>query len=125
MFNKEIFFDLELVFLAIKERRFAKRVTKRLLQSYSEVNAEKHDLSNQELYREVLLHTHQVDPLDVGRVLKQAEDSVDAWTAYGRKGLGLREVAHFFVMTQHQATGHKGTVVSFGEIVDSLIPENL
>jgi hypothetical protein len=125
MFNKEIFIDLELVFLAIKERRFAKRVTKRLLQSYSAVSAEKPDLSNQALYREVLLHTQQVDPPDVGRVLKQAEDSVDAWTAYGREGLGLREVAHFFVMTQHQAAGHKGTVVSFGEIVNSLIPENL
>jgi hypothetical protein len=125
MFNKEIFIDLELVFLAIKERRFAKRVTKRLLQSYSAVSAEKPDMSNQALYREVLLHTQQVDPPDVGRVLKQAENSVDAWTAYGREGLGLREVAHFFVMTQHQAAGHKGTVVSFGEIVNSLIPENL
>jgi hypothetical protein len=125
MFNKEIFIDLELVFLAIKERRFAKRVTKRLLQSYSAVSAEKPDLSNQALYREVLLHTQQVDPPDVGRVLKQAENSVDAWTANGREGLGLREVAHFFVMTQHQAAGHKGTVVSFGEIVNSLIPENL
>ena len=113
------------MFLAVKEKRFAKRVIKRLLEAYSAVSADNPDLSDKALYREVLLHTQQVDPLRVDQLLLQAEDSIDEWTAPGRDELGFREIAHFFVLTQYQATGHKGTVVSFGEIVDSLIPAEL
>jgi|GEM_PF-1254960 len=113
------------MFLAIKERRLAKRVTRRLFKSYSAVNVEKLDLSGKALYREVLLHTQQVDPSRVDEILQQAEDSVDEWTAPGRSGLGFREVVHFFVMLQHNEAGHKGSVVSFGEIVDALIPAHL
>ncbi len=113
------------IFLTIKERRFAKRVAKRLLKSYSAVSGEQLDLSGKALYREVLLHTQQVEPSRVDQILRQAEDSVDEWTAPGRSGLGFREVVHFFVMLQHNQAGHKGTVVSFGEIVDALIPAHL
>lgn len=116
---------LVLMFLAIKERRFAKRVTKCLLESYSVVSAEKPDLSDRALYREVLLHTQKVDPQHVDQILKQAEDSVDEWTAGDRDGLGFREVVHYFVMLQHLAAGHKGTVISLGDIVNSLIPADL
>ena len=111
--------------LSIKERRFAKRAAKCLLKSYSAVSVEKLDLSGKALYREVLLHTQQVDPSRVDEILQQAEDSVDEWTAPGRSGLGFREVVHFFVMLQHNEAGHKGSVVSFGEIVDALIPAHL
>ena len=112
------------MFLAIKEKRFAKRVIKRLLKSYSAVSAEKPGLSGKALYREVLLH-EQVEPLRVDQILRQAEDSIDEWTAHGRDGLGFREVAHYFVMSQHQAAGYVGTVVSFRGIVNSLIPADL
>lgn len=111
--------------LAIKERCFAKRVIKRLLASYSAVNAENPDLSDKALYREVLLHTQQVDRSCVDQILRQAEDSIDEWTAPGRDELGFREVAHFFIMLQHRADGYKGTVVSFGRIVDSLVAADL
>ena len=117
--------DYAHIFLAIKERRFAKRVVRLLLKSHSAVSAEKPGLSGEELYREVLLHTQQVDPSRVNEILRQAEDSVDEWTAPGRDGVGFRELVHFFVMSQYLAAGNVGTVVSFGEIVDSLIPANL
>ena len=113
------------MFLAFKEKRFAKRLVKRLLKSYSAVSVEKPELSGEVLYGKVLLHTQQVDPVRVDQILEQAEDSVDEWTARGRGELGFREVAHFFVMSQYQAAGHVGTVVSFKEIVDSLIPADL
>jgi hypothetical protein len=113
------------MFLAFKEKRFAKRVIKHLLETFSAVSAENPDLSGKALYREVLLHTQQIDPLLVDQILQQAEDSIDQWTASGRDGLGFREVAHFFALTQYQATGHKGTVVSFEQIVNSMIPANL
>lgn len=113
------------MFLAFKEKRFAKRVIKHLLETYSAVSAENPGLSGRALYREVLLHTQQIDPLLVGQILKQAEDSIDQWTGGGREELGFREVAHFLALTQYQATGHKGAVVSFEQIVNSLIPANL
>ncbi len=113
------------MFLAFKEKRFAKRVIRRLLQRYSAVSAENPDLSGRALYREILLRTQQIDPLLVDQMLQQAEDSIDRWTASGRDGLGFREVAHYFTLSLYQSTGRKGTVVSFGQIVNSLIPENL
>lgn len=113
------------ILLAIKERRFAKRVSRRLLKSYSAVSVEKNDLSGKALYREVLLHTQQVEPARVDQILRQAEESIDQWTAPGRSGLGFREVVHFLIMLKHIEAGHKGTVVSFGEIVDMLIPAHL
>jgi len=124
-FNAGLFSFWHYLLLAVKERRFAKRVAKRLLKSYSAVSADKLDLSGKALYREVLLHTQQVEPSRVDQILRQAEDSIDEWTAPGRCGLGFREVVHFFVMLQHNEAGHKGTVVSFGEIVDALIPAHL
>ena len=111
--------------LAIKEKRFAKRVVKRLLKSYSAVSAEKPGLSGNALYREVLLHTKQVDPPRADQILQQAEDSVDEWTAGAKDGLGFRQVVHFFVMSQYREAGHVGTVVSFREIVYSLVPADL
>ena len=113
------------MFLAFKEKRFAKRVIRYLLESYSIVSAENPGLSDKALYREVLLHTQQVDPSRVDQILQQAEDSIDDWTASGRAGLQFREVAHYFILTQYQAAGHKGTVVSIEHIVNSLIPANL
>lgn len=95
------------------------------MRSYAAVSVEKLELSGKALYREVLLHTQQVEPSHVDQILQQAEDSIDDWTAPGRKGLGFREVVHFFVIAKHIEAGHKGTVVSFGKIVNTLIPANL
>jgi len=113
------------MFLAFREKRFAKRVIQHLLEKYFVVSAENPDLSGKALYREILLRTQQIDPLRVDLMLQQAEDSIDQWTAGGRDGLGFREVAHFFALNQYLATGQKGTVVSFDQIVNSLVPAHL
>ena len=113
------------MFLAFREKRFAKRAIQHLLEKYSLVSAENPDLSGKALYREVLLRTQQIAPLRVDLMLQQAEDSIDQWTAGARDGLGFREVAHFFTLRQYLAAGHEGTVISFDQIVNSLIPANL
>jgi len=113
------------MFLAIRETRFAKRVVKKLLKSYSAVSAKNASLSGEPLYREVLLHSELVDPSHVDEVLWQAEDSIDEWTTNSSKGLGFRQVAHFVVYSQYLAAGNVGTVVSFKEIVYSLIPAEM
>jgi hypothetical protein len=113
------------MFLAIRETRFAKRVVRQLLKSYSAVSAKNASLSGEPLYREVLLHSDLVDPSHVDEVLWQAEDSIDEWTTNSSKGLGFRQVVHFVVYSQYLAAGNVGTVVSFKEIVYSLIPADM
>jgi len=113
------------MFLALKEKRFAKRIIKLLLKSHSAVSVENPDLSGDALYRKVLLHTKQVDPSDIDQLLWQAEDSVDEWTSGSMDGLKFRQIAHFLIMSQYKATGQVGTVVSFRKIVYSLIPTDL
>jgi hypothetical protein len=108
--------------LAIREKRFVKRMAKRMLSSYSAVRAENPDLSNLALYRAVLLHTQLVDPSHVDRILQQANDSVDLWTTGAAETMEFRQVVHFFAMSQYSAEGHTGTVVSFRDIVYTLVP---
>ncbi len=112
-------------FVSLRERLFARRVVRRLLKSYAAVHAAKPELSGTALYREVLLHSGAVDATQVDRWLVDAEDSVDEWTAPGRHGLGLREVAHFLVMSRYRDTGKPGATISFGSIVKALIPDRL
>jgi hypothetical protein len=111
--------------VSLRERLFARRIVKRLLKSHAAVRADKPQLYGTALYREVLLHSGAVDAIHVNRWLVDAEDSVDEWTAPGRSGLGLREVAHFLVMSRYRDKGKPGATVSFGAIVKALIPENL
>lgn len=113
------------MFLAMKETRFAKRIAKRLLKSHNTVSGENPDISKNALYRKALLHSQQVDSSRIDQVLRQAEDSVDLWTTTAAEGFGFRQVVHFIVMSRYREAGHTGSVVSFREIVYSLIPANL
>jgi hypothetical protein len=111
--------------VSVKERWFARRLVKRLLESYAAVHASRPELAGVELYREVLLHSGAVDPAGVDRWLDDAEESVDEWTAPGRTGLGLREVAHFLVVSRYRDEGRPGAIVSFRAIVNALVAEHL
>jgi len=113
------------MFQAIRERRFAKRIVRQLLKSYSAIRTRKPELSGQPLYREILIDTGLVDPAQVDEVLAQAEDSIDEWTTHSVEGLGFREVVHFVVLSKFQTTRNVGTVVSFKSIVYSLIPADM
>ena len=113
------------LFLSLRERLFARRIVKRLMRSYAAVAESRPELSGTALYREVLLHSRSVEPSQVNRWLIDAEDSVDNWTAPGRDGLGLREVAHFLVMSRYRDEGKPGATISFGAVVNALVPEHL
>jgi hypothetical protein len=113
------------MFLEIRETRFAKRVVRQMLKSYSVISAKNPSLSGEPLYREVLLHTNLVDSSRVDEILWQAEDSIDEWTTHSEKGLGFRQVAHFVVASQYREAGNLGAVVSFKKIVYSMISADL
>lgn len=108
-----------------RERRLARRTTKRLLQVYSEVRRAKPDLVGGALYREVLLCPADVDSSEIDEVLSQAKNSVDEWTAPGREGLGFRELVHFLIVSSYETTDDVGSVVSFRDIVDALVPRSM
>ena len=96
-----------------------------MLKSHSAISARNPELSGKSLYREVLLHTDLIDPSNVDEILWQAEDSIDDWTTHSIKGLGFRQVAHFVVLSRYRAAGNLGAVVSFKEIVYSMISADL
>jgi hypothetical protein len=113
------------MFPAIKQKRFAKRIIRRLLKSHKAVSREEPSLSGEALYRKVLLHSKYADQSSVNRILQQAQDSVDQWTTSMSEGFGFRQLTHFVVMSQYRDTGNVGTVVSFRDICYSLIPAEL
>lgn len=110
---------------AFKEKQFAKRIAKRLLKSLTVISGKKPELTGKAIYREALLHSKLVDSSNVDLVLEQAENSIDLWTTSTLEGLKYRHVVHFLVMEQHRAEGHGGSVVSFRDVVHSLIPVDL
>jgi hypothetical protein len=111
--------------LAMKETHFAKRLTRRMLSSHSKVSARHPALSGKALYREILLHTQLVDPSHIDQTLSWAEDGAAEWGAHAKDGLGFRQVVLYVVTSKYRAEGHEGTVVSFRDIVYSLIPAGL
>ena len=113
------------MFLAMREKRFAKRIARRLLKSHSVVTAGNPELSGKALYSEILVHSKEIGSSDVEQFLLEAEDSVDLWTTDSTQELGLREIVHFLVMSKYKSAGQVGAVVSFREIVYSLIPSDL
>ena len=96
-----------------------------MLKSHAAVSAEMPELSDLALYKEVLLRTPSIDPADVDKILWQAEDSVDEWTASRTGKLGFRQLVNFVIMSQYRVAGNVGTVVSLREIIYARIPEDL
>ena len=113
------------VWQAIREWRFARRVTRRLLKTHAAVRREAPDLSGAALYNEVLRRTLSVDFPRAEEFLSEAEASVDEWTAQGTERLRFRELVHFVIMSEYQAAGHGGAIISFKKIVDRLVSPEL
>lgn len=113
------------MFLAMREKRFAKRIARRLLKSHSVVSSGNPHLVGTALYREILVHSKEIGSSDAEQFLQQAEDSVDLWTTDSTQEFGFRHVVHYLVMSKYKAAGHVGAVVSFREIVYSLISSEL
>ncbi len=113
------------MFAAIKQKRFAKRIIKRLLASHRAVSREDSTLLGGALYQKILLHAGYADQSSVDKILEQAQDSIDLWTTSQLHSFGFRQLVHFVVMSEYRAAGNVGTVVSFRDIVYSMIPEEL
>ena len=110
---------------AIREKIFARRTVRRFMRTHAEVSAARPDLSGRELYKEILLHIPRVEESHADGILLHAENSVDEWTAPGREGLRFRELVHYFVVSQYIAAGHRGTLISFREVINALVPEDI
>jgi hypothetical protein len=113
------------MFLAFQQKRYAKRLVRQLLKSYAIVSNEDPALAGEHLYREVLLRSKLVDAAQVDEVLWQADDSIDEWTTHANTELGFRAVVHFVLLSHFQSGDDLGPVVSFKNIVYSLVAADL
>jgi hypothetical protein len=113
------------VFLAYRQKQYAKRLVRQLLKSHAAIRARAPELTGASLYAEVLMHSRLVEPSRVGEMISQAEDSIDEWTTHKNKALGFREVVHFVLLSQFQGGSELGPVISFKNIVYSLVPADL
>lgn len=111
--------------LVVRETLFVKCLVRHLLKSYSAVSAQQMNLSGKALYREVLLYSKRVDRDLVDSILEQAEDSADQWTTGQDNVFGFRQVVHFLILTQYIQSGHRGTRISFREIVYARVSSKL
>ena len=109
----------------LREWWFARRAIRQLLNSHSAVRSEHPDLSGRALYRAVLLRGHAFDSGHADQILQEAEDSLDEWSERDTLVLDFRQVVHAFVVAKFLEAGHHGTVTSFKNIVDSLVPAEL
>jgi hypothetical protein len=113
------------MFAELREKWFARRAIRQLLNSHSAVHAERPDLSGRALYKEILLRGHASDSGHADQILQEAEDSLDDWSERDTLVLDFRQVVHAFIVAQFLEAGHHGTVTSFKDIVDSLIPADM
>ena len=63
--------------------------------------------------------------LEADEILRCAEQSLDDWTNPDARALGLREVLHFIVLTQHVRERRAGTAVDLDLLLRRLVPDDL
>jgi len=107
------------------ERRFAKRVSRELLELYRSVSAKHARLRGRDLYREVVMARKRASPASAEALLEQAEESYAMWPT--PRALMFRDVVHFIAVSEFLAS-HGDTPwiqTNVRHEVESLIPHNL
>jgi len=108
-----------------RERRFAKRVSRELLNLYRTESARHRGLRGRDLYRKIVIARTRADPGSADALLDQAEESYAAWPT--RRALMFRDVVHFLAVSEF-LTSHRDTPwiqSNMKRAVESQIPNNL
>ncbi|HPG28083.1 MAG TPA: hypothetical protein PLW10_20790 [Myxococcota bacterium] len=113
------------MFAGLVEWWALRRQIKHLVRSSMRLRAEQPHLSGRPLYRAVLIEVSKVEPSEADEILRCAEQSLDDWTNPDARPLGLREVLHFIVLTQHVRERRAGTAVDLDLLLRRLVPDDL
>jgi len=108
-----------------REQRFARCVSRELLELYRTVSGRHARLRGRDLYREIVIAHKQADPDSADALLDQAEESYASWPT--PRALTFCDVVHFIAVSEFLAS-HGETPWIQADMrreVQSLIPRNL
>ena len=109
----------------LRERWFAFKSCRELLQIYRTVAVRCPHLSRIETYKEVVAARTGGDQATVSKILERAEESFASWPA--SRPLNLRDVIHYLVVSEFLATHGEAQWIQANvkRTVDSSIPHDL
>jgi YHS domain-containing protein len=108
-----------------RERRFARQVSRELLQLYGSVKAQNPGLQARDLYRRIVIARTRGDELSAETLLDQAEESFAEWPT--RRALKFNDVVHFIAVSEFLASHGNSPWIyaNMGREVASHIPAEL
>jgi YHS domain-containing protein len=118
-------FELFAGILPWRERRFARRVSRELLNQYRIVSAAHPGLRGRDLYRKIVILRTHADPESADTLINQAEQSFAAWPV--ARELKFCDVVHFIAVSEFLASHGNSPWIhaNVGREVSSHIPHNL
>ena len=112
-------------FVALTERRYARRASTELLELYQRERAEHPDLNGRSLYQAVIERRLGPDPARAAEIVRRAEESFTDWPV--ERELRFRHVVHYQIFAEYSRTTptRHGTRTNIGEVVAQIIPEEI
>ena len=114
------------VFVALAERRYAKRASQQLLELYRHEERERPDLKGRPLYEAIIARRLGSNPpLSAVQIVRRAEESFVDWPS--DRQLKFRDVAHYQIFDEYMRQGQvrTGTRSNIGVVVARIIPDEL
>ena len=114
------------VFVALAERRYAKRASQQLLELYRHEERERPDLKGRPLYEAIIARRLGSNPpLNAVQIVRRAEESFVDWPR--DRELKFRDVVHYQIFDEymHQGEVRVGTRSNIGVVVARIIPDEL
>jgi len=116
---------LPALFLAWKERSYARRASAEMLGTYHLLSAEHPEITGAARYEKVLARHGNLDPKGVRGVIWGAEQSFARWPV--DRDLLFQDVVLYYVIDKYlkSAKSRRTTQIHMEEIVRSVVPANL
>jgi transposase-like protein len=114
------------LFAGWREKHFAARISRELLELHRKVAAAHPRLTKHELYREIVMSRLGGTPAAAEAALTRAAESFASWPV--ERPLTFRDVVHYLAVSDYLATNDdiaEWTQENLGRVVASVVPEDL
>jgi hypothetical protein len=108
-----------------EERRYARRASLKVLETYRQVHARRPELRGKALYGEVIVSDAAMDARTADALIRHAEQSFTEWPV--ARDLRFQDVVHYLVYDAYmrQYRSRHWTLADIGQVVASVIPRDL